>query len=98
MKVSATFTGALSSEIFLILRRDIKRYRSTYTELLRRATEANVQEKEFELPRERIARLLTACRASKNPHLWIIGVLAVNTGMRKAEILGLEWERVDLGS
>ena len=43
-------------------------------------------------------RLLEACRASRNPYLWTIVTLAINTGMRRGEILGLEWERVDLSS
>jgi integrase len=45
-----------------------------------------------------IARLLEACRASRNPHLVTIVTVAINTGMRKAEILRLTWERVDLAS
>jgi integrase len=45
-----------------------------------------------------IQRLLEACRSSRNPYLATIVTLAVHTGMRKGEILGLEWERVDLAS
>jgi integrase len=53
-----------------------------------------------------IARLLAACRpmskehpkGSRNPHLATIVTIAINTGMRKSEILGLTWERVDLAS
>jgi integrase len=45
-----------------------------------------------------IARLLAACRTSRNPHLWIIATVAINAGMRKEEILGLEWEGVDLST
>src|SRR5262249_5572627 len=45
-----------------------------------------------------IGKLLEACQKSRNPYLGTIVTVAVNTGMRKAEILGLEWERVDLGS
>jgi integrase len=45
-----------------------------------------------------IARLLAACATSKNPHLGTIVTVAVMTGMRKAEILGLEWARVDLAT
>lgn len=45
-----------------------------------------------------IARLLTACRASRNPYLAAIVTIAINTGMRKSEILGLEWERVDIAT
>jgi integrase len=55
-------------------------------------------------PRERyldqaeIDRLIPACCASRNPYLAAIVLLALNTGMRKAEILGLEWPRVDLAT
>ncbi len=45
-----------------------------------------------------IARLLAACRESRNPYLAAIMTIALHTGMRKGEILGLEWERVDLSS
>jgi integrase len=45
-----------------------------------------------------IARLLDACAKSRNPYLTTIVTLAINTGMRKGEILGLEWERVDVAT
>jgi integrase len=45
-----------------------------------------------------IGRLLEACRESRNPYLTAITTLALHTGMRKAEILGLEWARVDLST
>jgi integrase len=45
-----------------------------------------------------IARLLRACEPSKNRYLWTIVTIAINTGMRKGEILGLEWERIDLAT
>jgi integrase len=45
-----------------------------------------------------IARLLTACRASRNPYLSTIVVLALHTGMRRGEILALQWERIDLAT
>jgi integrase len=41
------------------------------------------------------ARLLAACRRSRNAHLYAITVLALETGMRQGEVLGLTWERVD---
>jgi integrase len=55
-------------------------------------------------PRERyldlneIQRLMAACTVSKNPHLAAIVTIAINTGMRKAEILVLEWARVELST
>jgi len=41
-------------------------------------------------------RLLASCKSSKNPHLHPVVLLAISTGMRKGEILGLKWADVDL--
>jgi len=41
------------------------------------------------------ARLLAECRASRNPDLLPFGVLGLETGLRKGELLGLEWGAVD---
>ena len=41
-------------------------------------------------------RLEEAARQTKNPHIWPIIVFAIETGMRRGEILGLRWEHVDL--
>ena len=41
------------------------------------------------------ARLLQACRASANPLLYPIVVLAIATGMRRGELLPLRWNQVD---
>jgi integrase len=40
--------------------------------------------------------LLDAARASRNPDLHALVLLAVETGMRCGEVLGLEWARIDL--
>jgi integrase len=50
------------------------------------------------LEADEIGRLLDACRASRNRSLAAVVVLALHTGMRKGELLGLEWARVDLSS
>ena len=47
---------------------------------------------------DEIGRLLAACRGSRNRYLHAVVVFALHTGMRKGELLGLEWERVDLSS
>ena len=41
-------------------------------------------------------RLLTACKESSNPYLYTVVVIALSTGMRKEEIMGLTWDDVDL--
>ena len=41
--------------------------------------------------------LLEACKLSENPHLFKVVVLALSTGARKMEILGLEWKDIDFG-
>ena len=42
--------------------------------------------------------LLAACRDSRNPFLETVVIIALSTGMRRSEILGLTWDRVDLDS
>ena len=42
------------------------------------------------------ARLLEACVESNNPYLYPVVVLALSTGMRKGEILGIRWRDVQL--
>ena len=41
-------------------------------------------------------RLEEASKQTKNPHIWPIIVFAIETGMRRGEILGLQWEHVDV--
>jgi len=44
---------------------------------------------------ERI-RLLKICKESSNPYLYMVVVLALSTGMRQGEIMGLTWDVIDL--
>ena len=41
-------------------------------------------------------QLLKACQASENPYLHTIVVLALATGARREELLGVRWPDVDL--
>jgi len=47
------------------------------------------------LERDEIVRLLDACRTSRNKYLYALVVLALQTGMRRGELFGLTWDRVD---
>lgn len=42
------------------------------------------------------ARLLTECKESESPYLYLALVLALSTGGRRMEILGLKWKDIDL--
>jgi integrase len=48
-------------------------------------------------PEEKEA-LLTAAKAARSPAIYPALMLALNTGMRDAEIRGLQWDRMDLSS
>lgn len=41
-------------------------------------------------------RLLNACMQSSSPHLHTVVVLAISTGMRRGEIMNLQWKDVNL--
>lgn len=40
-------------------------------------------------------RILKECQSSMNPYLYTIVILAISTGMRRAEILNLTWQDID---
>ncbi len=42
-----------------------------------------------------IDRLLSACRKSRSPYLYLIVLIAITTGARQGEILNLEWRHID---
>jgi integrase len=48
------------------------------------------------LTQEEITRLLDAAAKSRNKELRAVVIVALNTGLRLGELLGLTWERVDL--
>ena len=61
--------------------------------LIRKPTVSNARTR-F-LSKEECDRLLQACKASRNAYLYPIVSLALYTGMRRGEILGLRWQDID---
>jgi integrase len=64
--------------------------------LSRVAKERESQGRVRYLSDEERERLLEACRKSELPELYLIVLLALTTGMRRGEILGIRWPDVDL--
>ncbi len=56
------------------------------------------ESRERYLSEDEVTRLFAACRESRNPHLATIVALAVNTGLRKGHVLGLQWQYIDLAT
>jgi len=48
------------------------------------------------LDKDELCALLSACQQSGHPCLYPVVVIAVSTGMRHGEILGLRWQDIDL--
>lgn len=40
---------------------------------------------------DELSRLLSACKASKNPHLFAVVLIGLSTGMRRSEIARIKW-------
>lgn len=47
------------------------------------------------LSEDEAERIMTSCRESQNPYLYCIVLMAITTGMRMGEILGLRWNEID---
>jgi integrase len=64
--------------------------------LLRVDKEKESRERVRYLSEDELSRLLTACKESRNPKLYPVVLLALSTGCRRDEILGLRVSDVDL--
>ena len=54
------------------------------------------QGRDRRLSNEETLLLLDACRSSENPWLFPLVILAIETGMRRGELLSLEWANINL--
>ena len=62
--------------------------------LIRKPSVNNARTRRLEADEE--DRLLTACQQSRNPLLYPIVVLAIETAMRLSELLSIKWNDIDL--
>lgn len=61
--------------------------------LIRKPSVSNARQRY--LSEDECEKLLTSCLESRNPYLYSVVTLALGTGMRRGELLGLRWEDVD---
>lgn len=61
--------------------------------LIRKPTVSNARTR-F-LDEEECKKLLASCKESRNPYLYSIVVIALCSGMRRGEILGMRWQDID---
>lgn len=47
---------------------------------------------------DEIFRLIDACRASSNPHLYLAVMVALTSGGRYSEVMGLRWDDIDFAA
>lgn len=61
--------------------------------LIRKPSVSNARQRY--LTEDECERLLASCVESRNPYLYSVVVLALGTGMRRGELLGLRWDDVN---
>lgn len=85
---------ALLSHVFTVARTDWGIAISNPIQAIRKPRVNNARTRRFEGDEEQ--RLLAACRASLCPYLFRFVTLALETAMRKSEIVSLSWSEIDL--
>lgn len=85
---------ALLSHVFTVARTDWGIAISNPIQAIRKPRVNNARTRRFEGDEEQ--RLLAACQASSNPNLLRFVSLALETAMRKSEIVSLSWSEIDL--
>jgi len=85
---------ALMSHIFTIASKEWNIPIVNPISLIRKPSVNNSRTRRLEEGEEQL--LLTACKQSRNPLLYPIVVIAIETAMRLSELLNMEWQDIDL--
>ena len=85
---------ALVSHLFTILQKEWNIPVSNPLSNIRKPSPSNARTRRLEDNEEE--RLLFACKESRNPLLYSLVVLAIETGMRLGELLKIEWQDINL--
>lgn len=85
---------ALLSHVFTVARTDWGIAISNPIQAIRKPRVNNARTRRFQGDEE--DRLLAVCRASSNPYLSRFVTLALETAMRRSEIVSLSWSEIDL--
>lgn len=85
---------ALISHLFTIVKKEWSIPVDNHLSNIRKPSPSNARTRRLEENEEE--RLLIACKQSRNPLLYYLVVLAIETGMRLGELLKIEWQDINL--
>jgi integrase len=85
---------ALISHVFTILRKEWNFPADNPVTHIRKPKPSRARNRRLE--NDEKERLLTACKQSRNPQIYPLVVMAIETGMRLGELLKMEWADINL--